>query len=65
MRLVRFVLVVVALVLATHGDAWAQAIAGSQLSGVVRDSSGGAIPGAEVTVTKTDTGQVRTVFHRR
>ena len=34
----------------------AQAIAGSQLSGVVRDSSGGAIPGAEVTVTKTDTG---------
>src|SRR5437870_12240053 len=49
-------------VLATHGDAWAQAIAGSQLSGVVRDSSGGAIPGAEVTVTKTDTGAVRTAF---
>ena len=62
MRLVRSVLVIVVLVLATHGDAWAQAIAGSQLSGVVHDSSGGAIPGVEVTATKTDTGQVRTVF---
>ena len=61
-RLVRSVLVIVVLVLATHGDAWAQAIAGSQLSGVVKDSSGGAIPGAEVTATKTDTGQIRTVF---
>src|SRR5207244_3415323 len=38
------------------------AIAGSQLSGVVRDFSGGAIPGAEVTVTKTDTGATRTVI---
>jgi hypothetical protein len=54
--------VIVALVFVTHGSAWAQAIAGSQLSGVVRDSSGGAIPGVEVTATKTDTGMVRTVF---
>src|SRR6476659_10580129 len=61
-RLVRASLIVVALVCATPGAAWAQAIAGSQLSGVVRDSTGGAIPGAEVTATKTDTGQVRTVF---
>src|SRR6476659_1525463 len=61
-RLVRASLIVVALVCATPGAAWAQAIAGSQLSGVVRDSSGGAIPGAEVTATKTDTGTVRTVF---
>src|SRR5438128_6438238 len=53
--------VVLASLLAS-GTGWAQAIAGSQLSGVVRDSSGGAIPGAEVTATKTDTGQVRTVF---
>src|SRR5262245_18509536 len=44
------------------GTGWAQAVAGSQISGVVRDSSGGAIPGAEVTVTKTDTGTMRTVF---
>src|SRR5580765_3073460 len=61
-RLVRASLIVVALVCATHGTARAQAIAGSQLSGVVRDSSGGTIPGAEVTATKTDTGNVRTVF---
>jgi hypothetical protein len=27
----------------------------------VRDASGAAVPGATVTVTKTDTGQVRTV----
>src|SRR5262245_11043330 len=43
------------------GPAWAQAVAGSQLSGTVRDSSSAAIPGAEVTVTKTDTGMMRTV----
>jgi hypothetical protein len=61
-RLVRALLVILALVFAAQAEAWAQAIAGSQLSGVVRDSSGGALPGAEVTVTKTDTGQVRTVF---
>ena len=53
---------IVAFVVATHGNAWAQAIAGSQLSGVVHDSSGGAVPGVEVTATKTDTGMIRTVF---
>src|SRR4029077_3296877 len=61
-RLVRASLMIVALAGIGHGSAWAQAIAGSQLSGVVRDSSGAAIPGVEVTATKTDTGQVRTVF---
>ena len=44
------------------GTGWAQAVAGSQLSGVVKDSSGGVLPGVEVTVTKTDTGTVRTVI---
>src|SRR6266513_5268652 len=53
--------VVVLCVVAT-GNAWGQAVTGSQLSGVVRDSSNAPIPGAEVTVTKTDTGMVRTVF---
>src|SRR5215471_3890275 len=43
-------------------DGLAQAVSGSQISGVVKDSSGAAIPGAEVTATKTDTGAVRTVF---
>ena len=32
----------------------------SQISGTVKDASGSAIPGAEVTVTQTDTGVTRT-----
>ena len=42
--------------------AWAQAVSGSQVSGRVTDVSGGALPGAEVTITKVDTRQARTVF---
>ena len=38
---------------------WPQAT--SQISGTVRDQSGLAIPGAEVKVTQTATGAVRTV----
>ena len=48
--------------LVAAGTGWAQAVAGSQVSGVVRDSSGGVLPGVEVTITKTDTGAPRTVF---
>src|ERR1044072_7896620 len=44
------------------GTSWAQAVAGSQVSGGVKDASGGVLPGVEVTITKTDTGTVRTVF---
>ena len=40
----------------------AQAISGSQVSGRITDASGGALPGAAVTLTKTDTSQTRTVF---
>src|SRR5215469_1968016 len=40
------------------GTAWAQAT--SQISGTVRDQSGLAVPGAEVKVTQTATGTVRT-----
>ena len=50
------------LCLAGAAPASAQAVAGSQVSGVVRDSSGGVLPGVEVTITKTDTGTPRTVF---
>ena len=42
-------------------SAWAQSVSSAQVSGVVRDSSGGALPGADVTITKIDTGAVRTV----
>ena len=47
--------------LLTATGAWAQAVAGSQVAGVVKDSSGGVLPGVEVTITKTDTGLTRTV----
>ena len=41
--------------------AWAQSVSSAQVSGVVRDASGGSLPGADVTITKTDTGAVRSV----
>jgi len=43
------------------GVAKAQSVSGSQVSGVVVDSSGGPLPGASVTMKKTDTGQTRSV----
>jgi len=61
-KVLRTILGVVILSIVTSATARAQAVAGSQLSGVIRDSSGGVLPGAEVTATKTDTGAVRTVF---
>ena len=62
MRLFRAIVGVIVLGLVATGTGWAQAVAGSQLSGVVRDGTGAMIPGAEVTVTKTDTGMTRTTF---
>lgn len=44
------------------GTGSAQAVGGSQISGVVRDAGGGVLPGVEVTVTKIDTGMTRTTF---
>src|SRR5215471_13412102 len=43
-------------------SAWAQQTATSQISGVVQDPSGAAIPGAEVRITQTDTGFSRTAI---
>lgn len=62
MGVVRATVGVIVLGLVANGTGWAQAVAGAQLSGVVRDASGATIPGAEVTVTKTDTGAARTTF---
>src|SRR5580765_3831127 len=42
--------------------AYAQQTATSQISGVVQDPSGAAIPGAEVRITQIDTGFSRTVI---
>jgi hypothetical protein len=43
----------------TTSTSWAQSVSSAQVSGVVRDSSGGALPGADVTITKIDTGAAR------
>ena len=40
---------------------WAQAVSTSQIKGTVQDPSGSVVPGAEVTVTQTDTGVTRNV----
>ena len=42
--------------------AWAQAISTSQIQGTVQDSTGLAVPAAEVKVTHTDTGAIRTII---
>jgi hypothetical protein len=53
-----FVLLAVLIVLPTNSMmVWAQATA--QISGLVKDSSGSVLPGAEVTATETETGAVR------
>src|ERR1043166_5533931 len=49
----------VLLLLATAVIARAQAGSTAQISGVIRDTSGAVLPGAEVTVTQTDTGLKR------
>jgi Carboxypeptidase regulatory-like domain len=56
----RFMLTMAVLLLALSGlPARAQQSNGAIL-GVVRDASGGAVPNARVTITNTDTGEVRT-----
>src|SRR5436190_23985204 len=53
-----FVCGVLFLLLAS-ANAFAQAGATAQISGVVKDSSGGVLPGVDVTATQTDTGLKR------
>ena len=48
--------------LSVSGTGWAQSVGNAQVSGVVRDDSGGVLPGVEITMTKTDTGAIRTAF---
>ena len=58
----RSVWLVLACALAMAPSALAQTVAVAQLSGTVVDESGGALPGAEVTVTQTDTAMTRFVI---
>jgi hypothetical protein len=41
---------------------WGQAVASAQISGLVTDPSGAAVPSAKITVTQTATGLVRTTL---
>src|SRR6266850_980079 len=54
-RVWSFVCCVFVLLLAST-NVWAQAGATAQISGVVKDPSGGVLPGVSVTATQTDTG---------
>ena len=55
-------LLVVVLALALPAVSSAQTVAIAQISGVVTDESGAALPGVEVTVTQTSTGLTRFVI---
>src|SRR5262245_29064868 len=41
---------------------WAQAASTAQINGVVRDQTGAILPGAEISVTQTDTGLSRSTL---
>jgi hypothetical protein len=49
----------VLVLLLTGANAWAQAGSTAQISGTIRDASGGVLPGVDVTATQTDTGLKR------
>jgi hypothetical protein len=54
-RSIRLLLCLLGIALA----AWPQAVSTSQVSGVIQDSSGATIPGAQVRMIQTDTGAAR------
>jgi hypothetical protein len=49
------------LCIAVAAGAWAQGISTSQIKGSIRDPTGAAVPNAQIKVTQTGTGAVRTV----
>jgi Carboxypeptidase regulatory-like domain/TonB dependent receptor-like, beta-barrel len=60
MKSVRAVFGAILVWLLTTISGFSQAVAGSQVAGIVRDPSGAILPGALVTITKTDTALSRT-----
>jgi hypothetical protein len=57
--MLRLRLVLLSAILASPSLATAQTVAIAQISGVVVDDSGGALPGVEITVTQTTTALTR------
>src|SRR5579864_7514503 len=51
-----------ALAVVVANIARAQSVNVAQVTGVIRDATGAAIPGVTITITKTDTGLERTVI---
>src|SRR5580692_6400176 len=60
MRIFRNATIAVAACWLASTGLWAQTVSTAQITGAVRDASGLAVPGVEVRVTQTGTGQVRT-----
>jgi hypothetical protein len=58
-RPLRVLCVGLSIALLTANVVWAQAGSTAQISGTVKDNSGGVLPGVDVTVTQTDTGVKR------
>ena len=61
LRELRVVIVVLSALLLAADVVLAQGGSTAQISGTVKDESGGVLPGADVTATQTDTGVTRTV----
>ena len=62
LREVRIVVIVLSAVLLAADIVLAQGGSTAQISGTVKDESGGVLPGADVTATQTETGVTRTVI---
>src|SRR5258705_11467037 len=61
LRALRVVVLVLSALLLAAGVVLAQGGSTAQISGTVKDESGGVLPGADVAATQTDTGATRTV----
>src|SRR5215831_894790 len=57
-----FLLTLALILTALSSPAWSQAVAVAEVSGTVTDSSGGALPTAQVIMTETNKQQVRTAL---
>jgi hypothetical protein len=61
----KFLIIVMSLCCGLTPNAGAQAVSAAQINGSVRDSSGLAVPGAEVKANQTSMGLVRTTYSGR
>src|SRR5258708_719921 len=55
-----FLLALILIILALPSPAWSQAVAVAEVNGIITDSSGGALPVAQVVMTETNKQLART-----